>query len=124
MTDFNTDIFFTDSARRCSDQVQLGVITGNVGKWVAIKLADGRSDGVFYDQRADAIEHQIHENLCCYVKIPPMGMPPQDAEKFMAFNRRMYDAGFRLTDPNDERQPIMPHTNEEFINFMNATRNV
>lgn len=113
---------YSDAAKRCSDQIQLGVITGNVGKWCAIKLADGSSDGVFYDQRADAIEHQLHESLCCYVKIPPTGMSVEDAEKFMAINRKLYDNGFRLTDPQDERMPIMPHTNEEFIRFMNARK--
>jgi hypothetical protein len=112
----------SDAAKRCSEQINLGVITGHVGKWVAIRLADGSSDGVFYDQRADAIEHQLHESLCCYVKIPPSGMPPEDAERFMQVNRAFYDAGFRLTDPDDERHPIMPHTNEEFIALMNASR--
>jgi hypothetical protein len=112
----------SDAAKRCSDQVNLGVITGFVGKWVAIKLADGSSDGTFYDQRADAIEHQLHESLCCYIKIPPMGMTPEDAEKYLAINRKLYDAGFRLTDPADERMPIMPHTDEDFIAFMNSKR--
>lgn len=116
------DPSISDAAKRCSDAVNLGVITGFVGKWVAIKLSDGSSDGVFYDQRADAIEHQLHESLCCYVKVPPNSMSPEDAEKFMAINRKLYDAGFRLTDPADERMPIMPHTNEEFIHMMNRKK--
>lgn len=104
---------FSDAANRCSDQVRLHIVAGNAGKWAAIKLADGSSDGIAYDERADAIEHQLHESLCCYVKIPYDDMPPREAEAFMAVNRKLYDAGFRLTDPDDERMPIMPYRMEE-----------
>lgn len=107
-----------DTAKRCADQINFGLNSGFVGKWVAIRLADGSSDGTFYDQRADAIEHQLHESLCCYIKIPPTGVSIEEASRFIAFNRLAYDAGFRLTDPADERQPVMPHTQEEFIGLL------
>jgi hypothetical protein len=40
-------------------------------------------------------------------------MPPEHAERFLASVRKFYDAGFRLVDPDDERVPILPYTNED-----------
>jgi hypothetical protein len=54
---------------------------------------------LYYDTRDDAIRHQLHENLCAYVWCPPSGMEPHEAEIFMAYNRKLYDAGFRMPDP-------------------------
>ena len=102
-----------DLGRRASEAINLHVVGGNVGKWVALRLADGSSDGIPYDTRRDAIRHQLHEQLCCYVKVPLEGMPPGDAMRFILINRALYAAGFRLADPDDEREPIYPMTNEE-----------
>lgn len=110
---FNPDDYFSDTAKRCSDAVNEAVRAGHVGKWLAIKLHDGRWDRVAYDSRADAIRHQIHETLCCYIKVPFDGMQPVAAERFMAFSRKCYDAGYRLADPESEAVPIMPYTVEE-----------
>ena len=90
---------YSDAAKRCSDVVNLAMHCGDWGKWVAIRLLDGGSDGVVYDTRQDAIRHQFYEFFCCYVMVPPSGMQPPEAEEFMAFNRELYDAGFRMTDP-------------------------
>lgn len=109
---------YSDAAKRCSDNVNLGLLLGYIGRWVAIRLSDGGSDGNYYDTRADAIRHQIHETLCCYIKILPNGMPIEDAEKFMAIYRKLYDDGFRLTDPEDPRHIIMPYTKEELNRFL------
>lgn len=109
-----------DHAKRCAGYINTGVSLGYVGKWSAIRLADGSSDGVFYDTRADAIEHQLHESLCCYIKVPPTGITVEEASRFMAFNRLAYDNGFRLTDPSDERQPVTPQTQEELIHLINT----
>jgi hypothetical protein len=102
---------YSDAARRCSDIVNTHLVANraNAGKWVAIRLSDGGSDGVLYDTRPDAIRHQLHETQCAYVCIPPTGMPPKDAEAFLAFNRKLYDAGFRMPDPvQPNREIIMP----------------
>lgn len=90
---------WSDAAKRCSDSINLAAFMGDFGKWVAIRLSDGGSDGVVYDTRQDAIRHQFHEQFCCYVMVPPGGMQPAEAEDFMQFNRELYDAGFRMTDP-------------------------
>jgi hypothetical protein len=99
----------SDAAKRCSDTITLAATFGKVGSWVAIKLSDGGSDGVFYDRRANAVSHQLHEQLCAYVKIPPGGMTPKEAEIFLGYHREVYDAGFRLPDP-EFAMPMMPLT--------------
>lgn len=96
---------FSDAAKRCSDVVGQ-VITDHLAEillgrriWLAIRLSDGGYDGSLYDHRADAVRHQLHESLCAYLLVPPTGMPPRDAEAFLRFHRQAYDAGHRLTDP-------------------------
>lgn len=69
-------------------------------KWVAIRLSDGKSDGVLYDTRGDAIRHQLHMTQCAYVCVPPGGMNPCQAESFMRMHRLAYDAGAQLIDPD------------------------
>ena len=106
---------FSDAARRMADEINLHVAAlGEAAsrKWVAIRLSDGGSDGVLYDTRPDAITHQLHERLCCYVRLPPFGqmMTVSEAESFLTFNRSIYDAGYRLQDP-DEPQMIKPLVN-------------
>ena len=101
---------YSDAARRCSDQVSLHAVAGSVWKWAAIRLEDGGSDGVPYDTREEAIKHQLHEQFCCYVQVPPTGMTPRQAENFLKFNRALYQNGMRITDPDKDRHVHIPHT--------------
>jgi hypothetical protein len=97
------DQAFSDAARHCADAVNLHVSVdpyGVTGKWVAVRLEDGRSDGVLYDTKAAAVRHQLHETMCAYVCVPPVGMPLADAEIYLAQTRAMYDAGVKLSDPD------------------------
>lgn len=93
---------FSDAARRCSDAVNLALIgqAGAAGRWMAFRLSDGGTDHVLYDSKAAAVRHQLHETLCAYLKIPPTGVSPRLAEVFLRFNRQLYDAGMRMTDPD------------------------
>jgi hypothetical protein len=105
---------FSDAARRCSEIVNAVAIienaAGNFGeRWVAIRLSDGGSDGVTYASRDDAIRHQAHETLCVYLLVPPTGMEPREAEIFLNFHRKAFDAGFKMTAP----QIIPPLAQEE-----------
>jgi hypothetical protein len=96
---------FSDAAKACSDAVgqvvndHLGEILLGRRIWLAIRLSDGKYDGGLYDTRADAVRHQLHESLCAYLLVPPCGMPPRDAESYLRFHRQAYDAGYRVTDP-------------------------
>lgn len=107
---------WSDAARRASDIVNNHLVAdrSNAGKWVALRLSDGGSDGVLYDERADAIRHQLHETQCCYAQIPPSGMPVAEAESFLNYNRRLYAAGFRMPDPKTgpNVEPVIPMTRE------------
>jgi hypothetical protein len=100
---------FSDAAKRCADMIAVHILAGKAGRWAAIRLSDGSSDGIAYDRKSDAIRHQLHESQCAYVKIPHGGMPLAEAESFLNFNREAYDAGFRLIDPDDPRELIQPN---------------
>jgi hypothetical protein len=107
-----------DIGKRASETITLHILGGNIGKWVALKLLDGSSDGIPYDTRRDAIRHQLHEQLCCYVKVPADGMPEADALRFILLNRALYAAGYRLADPESEAEPIYPETLEETMSWI------
>jgi hypothetical protein len=104
-------IKWADEAKRCSDQIRLHILAGMAGKWAAIRLSDGGSDGVAYDTRADAILHQFHERQCMYIKIPYDSMPVSHAATLLQIHRDIYDKGFRLSDP-DGPSPVIPMTME------------
>lgn len=95
------------AAMRVSGQVREAIANGYVGFWMAFRLSDGTSDEIIYERRRDAIRHQLHEQQCCYVKIPWDDMPVKAARTLLAVTRQLYDAGLRLSDPDDERQLIL-----------------
>lgn len=93
---------YSDEARRASDNVNLHLLADradNVGRWVAIRLSDGGSDGVVYDCKCDATRHQLHERQCVYVNIQPTGLSAKDAEILLKMYRQFYDRGFKMPDP-------------------------
>lgn len=104
---------YSDAARRISDVVNMHLVAdpdGARGKWAAFRMDDGGSDGVLYDKKRDAIKHQLHEQLCCYLVIPPSGMSPRQAENFLKFTRALYDNGMRLIDPDSDASVHIPNT--------------
>lgn len=117
------------AARRASDVVRTHLAAGSRGRWVALRLSDGGSDGVAYEcagilceryqhgrgctGRADAIRHQVHETQCAYVRVPWDDFSPKAAAAFLAYHRAAYDAGWTLPDPDDHGvQPIVPASAE------------
>lgn len=107
---------YSDAAKRCSDIIKLHILAGMGGRYAAIRLSDGGSDDTVYDTRADAIRHQLHEQQCAYIKIPHDNMPVEHAERFLKIQRDLYDAGFRLCDPDHEL--VSPITNEGMAQAM------
>lgn len=89
----------SDAARRCADRVNLARIAGCTAMWVAIRLADGGSDGQVYDSRPAAIAHQSRPDLCTYVQIPPDGMQDHEAQALLDYWRALHDGGVRDDDP-------------------------
>ena len=102
-----------DAARRCADTIT-GLLAEHkenaFGKWVAVRLSDGGTDGIMYDTKQEAVRFQIHEMLCAYVCILPTGMPIDDALDFLRINRKLYAAGMRISDP--DRHVQMPMRKE------------
>lgn len=96
----------TDEGRRLSDAVDLARLTGGAGRWIAARLSDGGTDGQVYDTRADAVRHQLHEEQCAYLLVPPAPMPPAEATAWLALHRRMYAAGYKLSDPAGGTAPL------------------
>lgn len=104
------DAQYSDRARHCADSVNLHLQAIGfecVGKWVAVKLADGKSDGNLYDTREDAKRLQPNEKFCAYINIPPDGMTPPQAEKFLTYVEKLYAAGFEPMQ-NVDKVPIIP----------------
>jgi hypothetical protein len=97
----------TDTAKRVSDAVRLHkVALGNaaIGRFIAVALEDGTSDGVLYDTKRDAVRHQHHnEQRYAFVCISPGDITPCMAEEFMALQRMLYGKNIRLTDPDHAR---------------------
>lgn len=111
-------ISHADAGRHCADAVNLALLLGGLGKWIAIRMSDGKSDGNIYDTKADAIRHQLHEFQCAYIKIPPDGMQPEHGAGYLEVNRKLYDKGLRIADP--DKEAILPFTSEDFSIFRRA----
>lgn len=96
-----------DAARRCAEAYNFQLTAHGMnaaGRWIAVRLSDGRGDGTLYDSKADAVRHQLHENMCAYICILPTGMPEQDALSVLRTHRKLYDGGMRLSDPDQHVQ--------------------
>lgn len=99
-----------DAARRCADAVNNHLREQGesvVGRWVAVSLSDGSSDGVLYDQKKHAVKHQLHETQCAYICIPPGGMQVNEALSYLRTNRQLYAAGMRIIDPDKHVIPTV-----------------
>jgi hypothetical protein len=116
-------IFVDDAAKRAYDIVRSYTAfveySERIGKWVALRLSDGGSDGTLYDSKRDAIRHQAHEQMCAYFSYrgAPEGFANvKDAAVWLEFHRHAYDNGFRLADPDDPGggpELIMPTAEEQ-----------
>ncbi len=97
-------VIITDAAKRMSGNINAHVVFTDPGQlrgsWLAIRLADGSCDGVLYGTKADAIRHQLHEQLCLYFPLGRAlgGANPKDCQILLDLHRHIYDAGGRLAD--------------------------
>ena len=93
----------TDAAKRVSDAVNLHFsIMGFDCKryWIACRLDSGKGGETLYDNKRDAIRHQLDEYLCMYICLTGAPMSVCEAEVLLAVHRKAYDAGFRMADPD------------------------
>jgi hypothetical protein len=96
-----------DFAKRAFDIMNLHVIgrgDESWGKWVALRLSDGGSDGVLYDTRESAIDHQLHPLQSCYLCIPPTGFTLDEIRQFLTLSRSLRERGARIPSHGDYRR--------------------
>lgn len=105
-----------DIAQRMADvialhQVVLGTSAILAGRYIAVRLADGTTDGTAYDDYASCVRHQKHElTRMAYFKIPLERWAPETCDVLLWYTRKCYDSGFRA-DPT--RQLIIPQGTED-----------
>lgn len=99
----------SDDGKRLSEAVRKAIAAGGRERWIAARLSDGGTDGNVYDTRRDAVRHQLHEDQCCYVLVPPGGdMPPHEATAYLKFHRLRQEAGISMVDPEAQAPaPLM-----------------
>lgn len=109
---------FSDAAKRMSDAVTLALTVHGLnasGKYMAFTLEHAETDHEIYDNREDAIRHTCNKPAAyCYVQLPYTGMPPADAERFLIFHRKLYQAGMRMPHPEDQPEIHMPQRIEQW----------
>ena len=96
-----------DAAQRLADAVNLHVqAQGDAayGKYVAVRLSDGRSDGNLYDTRRDAARHQVDDPWCFYVKVNPGGIQLKEAWVVLGYARQAKRSGVVFS----EEEAIVP----------------
>lgn len=79
----------SDAAKRLSDTYNFHVTCGaRIGQVIAYSLADATSDGTLYDSRADAVNHQRHnEGRRGYVRIGAGRMTVCEAAAVIRWDR-------------------------------------
>jgi len=102
----------TDAGRRLSDAVRDAHTRKGIGRWIAARC-DGRTDGVLYDTRDDAVRITGNRpDAHAYLMVPPHQMPPAEATGWLDLHKRMHAAGVDLKDPNRQgRMPLAPRVN-------------
>lgn len=76
---------------------------GNLGMFFAVRLQDGTSNHVLYPSMDDArrdIGRRDDEDRWMYVQIVPSTLPARDAAILLRAQRKMYDAGIRVSSMN------------------------
>jgi hypothetical protein len=119
----------SDAAKRLSDTYNLHrAAAGFHARGVfAAALADGTSDGILYDSRADAVRHQHHnEQFYAYIRLGAPSMTVCAAESVMRFQRHGYELARRHVDREDRahggREIIPRLTNEDQERQIRAMR--
>lgn len=113
-----------DSAKRMADAVNLHVVALALGVrerhlcWVAINLADGRSDGNLYESRRDAVRHTTNKpGGWFYPKVGEEKMSEREAIIVLQMARQAYASGIVFA----EEDVMVPHLAELAAPFIPNT---
>ena len=82
-----------DAGARMCDVANAAVIANGLqatGRWMAFTLEDGRSDGVIYDTRAEAM--RFARQPCHYEQLAPRGYGPDECAMTLAYARALHAA--------------------------------
>lgn len=108
-----------DAAKRMRDVIALHQVALSndelmLGRFAAVRLSDGGSDGTAYESIVEAIRFQLHETLCGYFRIPPNPARWGEAvcDSLLWYVRTRYDAGYR---PSAKYQLMMPLKMEDLL---------
>lgn len=89
----------SDAAKRMADAYNLHKAAGQVRGWVAIRYADGSSDGTVYDSRADAVRDCFPwEDNFFYATLSQPPMSVCRAESLLRYKRIMSEMDRAHTD--------------------------
>lgn len=102
----------SDAACRCADAMSLAAVAGAVGRWIAVRLEDGKTDHNVYDSREAAIRHQRGLSAFMVLQVQPGGMQPYEAEAVLDYWRKLHAANVRDNDPG-LLLPLMPLTRRD-----------
>lgn len=93
---------YTDAARRMADAMNLHAVAKSRG-WARFALADGRSDGIPYETRDEAVRStRWDRDNYLYLQIPADGVQdPAEMQGCLDYARALQKAGYRLPDPRD-----------------------
>lgn len=88
---------WSEEGRRGADVIMTHLIAheGNVGRWVALRLSDGGSDGCLYEKLWEAMHYQLHPTQCLYMRVTPGGASAAEISWLIARFRLHYLAGRR-----------------------------
>lgn len=92
-----------DAAKRIREEYALHRLAdplGNIGRWFAFALADGRSDHILYQTKRDAVRGQHHnEDRYGYMMIRPCDVSVRDCQIYLETMRKVYASGrIKLAD--------------------------
>lgn len=108
-----------DNARRFADDVRIHQLVLSKdellrGRYMAVRLEDGWSDGIAYDNRTDAAVHQTRtSSYYLYFKIPPEPMSERVADWCLWYARQAYQNGWREDPQHDAHTLILPTRMED-----------
>lgn len=113
-----------DAAARMREAVNLHVVAGALGirerhlAWVAIRLADGRSDGNLYESRPDAVRHtQNKERGWAYLKVGADSMSERQSIIVLQMFRQAFSRGVIFA----EEEVVVPQLTELMAPFLPNT---
>lgn len=96
----NPGTLVSDAGKRFAEAHNLARFTGGERRWIAVRLSDGGTDGVLYDDMDAARSHQLHETQCYYCCVQPGHMTDREASRLLEVARQVYDSGGRFISPD------------------------